>query len=371
MDLKNLDAMLKEVVWPKSETVDREASFPRHTLNLLKDNGLLGLISAKDVGGKGENLKAGSNVIRLIANSCPSSAMVTTMHFCGTTVLEKYGDKSIREKIAKGEHITTLAWSEMGSRSHFWAPVGTAKKGPDGVVLNSKKSWVTSAIEADSYVWSTSPMEKEGASSLWFVGSKNQGITQPGTFDGLGLRGNASSPLIGENVKVSENDLLGEDGKGFDIMIGDVLPVFSTLIASSSLGIMEGALERALEHLKGTKYQHLGSGLVDLPTIRSYIAQAVIKKDMVKTLLDDTIEAILNGREDAMLRVMQVKAAAAESTLQVTDTCMRVCGGAAFRKDLAIERFFRDARASFVMAPTSDVLYDFIGKAVCGLPVFE
>jgi alkylation response protein AidB-like acyl-CoA dehydrogenase len=67
---------------------------------------------------------------------------------------------------------------------------------------------------------------------------------------------------------------------------------------------------------------------------------------------------------------MQVKAAAAEAALEVTDIAMRVCGGAAFRKDVGVERCFRDARAASVMAPTSDVLFDFIGKAVCGLPVF-
>jgi alkylation response protein AidB-like acyl-CoA dehydrogenase len=71
-----------------------------------------------------------------------------------------------------------------------------------------------------------------------------------------------------------------------------------------------------------------------------------------------------------MLRVMQVKVAAAEAALEVTDTAMRVCGGAAFRKDVGVERNFRDARAASIMAPTSDVLYDFIGKAVCGMPVF-
>jgi alkylation response protein AidB-like acyl-CoA dehydrogenase len=54
----------------------------------------------------------------------------------------------------------------------------------------------------------------------------------------------------------------------------------------------------------------------------------------------------------------------------VTDLAMRVCGGAAFRRDVGIERYFRDARAATVMAPTTDVLYDFIGKAACGLPLF-
>jgi len=67
--------------------------------------------------------------------------------------------------------------------------------------------------------------------------------------------------------------------------------------------------------------------------------------------------------------VLEVKAAAAEAALAVTDTAMRICGGAAFRKEVGIERLFRDARAASIMAPTSDVLYDFIGRVMCGLPL--
>ena len=54
----------------------------------------------------------------------------------------------------------------------------------------------------------------------------------------------------------------------------------------------------------------------------------------------------------------------------MTATCMRVCGGAAYRKDLGVDRYFRDAQAGAVMAPTSDVLYDFVGKAICGMELF-
>lgn len=71
-----------------------------------------------------------------------------------------------------------------------------------------------------------------------------------------------------------------------------------------------------------------------------------------------------------MLRVLEVKAATSEAATEVTDLAMRVCGGAAFRKEVGVERNFRDARASTVMAPTTDTLYDFVGKAVCGLPLF-
>ena len=98
---------------------------------------------------------------------------------------------------------------------------------------------------------------------------------------------------------------------------------------------------------------------------RAYLARAQIRTDQARVLRDDTLAAITAGRPDTMLRVLEVKASAAEAALEVTDTAMRICGGAAFRKDVGIERLFRDARAASIMAPTSDVLYDFIGNALC------
>jgi len=91
---------------------------------------------------------------------------------------------------------------------------------------------------------------------------------------------------------------------------------------------------------------------------------------MARALLSDAIDAVTSGREDAMLRVLECKAGAGETALDVLQTAMRVCGGAAYRKDVGVERYFRDAQAASVMAPTTDQLYDFIGKAVCGLPLF-
>ena len=95
-----------------------------------------------------------------------------------------------------------------------------------------------------------------------------------------------------------------------------------------------------------------------------------IKADMASALLNDAVAAIETARPDASLRVLESKACAAETANEVLDLAMRVCGGAAFRKEVGVERYFRDARAAGVMAPTTDVLYDFIGKAVCGLPLF-
>src|SRR5205807_4378087 len=93
--------------------------------------------------------------------------------------------------------------------------------------------------------------------------------------------------------------------------------------------------------------------------------------DRTGALVQDTLAALETSRPDAMLRVLEVKAAASESAIQVTDLAMKVCGGAAFRKDLSIERRFRDARAARVMAPTTDALLDFVGRATLGLPLLD
>ena len=104
--------------------------------------------------------------------------------------------------------------------------------------------------------------------------------------------------------------------------------------------------------------------------MRGWIARARNKIDMVRAHLLDSLDAIEQGREDATLRVLQSKVIGAETSLEVHDLCMRVNGGAGYRKDNEVERFFRDSRAASVMAPVSDALYEFIGKAVCGMPVF-
>ena len=368
--LQKLDEIIAATIAPAAPATDRDAQFPRAAIDALGHAGLLGLISSTDVGGMGLGLAEAAQMIERIAKACPSTAMVVCMHLCATTVLEKTGIERVRRDIATGRHLSTLAWSDTGTRSHFWAPAGSARSEGDAIVINGSKSMVTSAGEADSYVWSTKPLAQEGASTLWLVDSKCAGLSEAKPFDGMGLRGNRSSPLTARSVQLQAAHMLGADGGGFDIMIGSVLPVFSVLIASSSIGLMDAVLESSCAHVSGSKLEHLGSTLAELPTIRAYIARARIEADMVRTLREDTLAALAANRADAMLRVMQAKAAAAEAALTVTDTAMRVCGGAAFRKDAGVERYFRDARAASIMAPTSDVLYDFIGKAVCGMPVF-
>lgn len=367
-----LSAVIERTVGPQAAEIDRNGTFPRDGVQALGDAGLLGLISAPQVGGGGGSLAVAAQVIESVGTRCASTATVLLMHYAAVPVIEAHGPQDVRRAIARGEHLSSLAFAEVGSRSHFWAPLGTATAGEDDTVqLDARKSWVTSAGQADSYVWSSRPLASEGAMTLWLVPSKAQGLRVAGKFDGLGLRGNASSPVSGVGVVVPASARLGDDGAGLDIALGTALPHFLVLNAALSLGIMEALVAEAGAHLARSRLQHLDQTLAEQPVSRAAFARLRVRTDGVRAFLRDTLAALSTGRDDATLRTLEVKAVAAEAAAEVADGVLRLCGGAAFRKELGVERLFRDALAARVMAPTTDALYDFVGRSCLGLPLFD
>lgn len=366
-----LAPILIDVVAPAAAEIDRTGAYPRAALDALGRAGLLGLISATEVGGQGEGHRAATAVVQAVAEHCGSTAMVLMMHYSGTAVIEAFGTTDIRERIAAGDYITTLAFSEAGSRSMFWAPMSSATTVSEGTVrLDAEKSWVTSAGQADGYVWSSKPVDAEGASTIWLVPADADGLKVGAPFDGLGLRGNNSSPVSASGVELPVSAMLGTDGGGFDLMLGVVLPYFQVMNSGFSIGTANSATTKAALHAASTRFEHLDQALADNPVTRANVARMRIRTDAAEALLLDTLTALETGRADATLRVLEVKALASETAIDVTDLGMRVCGGAAFRKEVGVERNFRDSRAASVMAPTTDTLYEFIGRIACGLPLF-
>ena len=371
-----VDRIAREVVAPGAAAVDAKALFPADSLQALREAGLLGLLTATEMGGLGGTLRTAAQAVERLARSCGSTAMVLCMHYAGASVIEKYGSPALRREVGAGRHLSTLAFSEAGSRSQFWLPVSTATRVAGGIRLEARKGWVTSARHATAYVWSSRLVAQEAAgasasgSTLWLVPADARGLTVSQPFDGLGLRGNDSSPVIAEAVHIPEQNRLGPDGGGFGVMMETVLPVFNVLSAACSVGLMTAAVERTAAHVATTHFEPAGTAVADLPTVRAFVARMHIQTEMARTLWLDTIAALEDARPDAMLRVLACKAAAGEAATDTLGLAMRVCGGAAFRRETGVERIFRDAQAGTLMAPTTDALYDFIGKAVCGMPLF-
>jgi alkylation response protein AidB-like acyl-CoA dehydrogenase len=366
-----LTSVIEELVAPGAAEVDSSGKFPEKAIRSLGDAGILGLTVPAEYGGGGEGLGSAASVVRQLSGACGSTAMIVLMHYSATAALTQCQRADVLAEIGRGSHLTTLAFSEVGSRSHFWAPLSTAARDGDAIVLNARKSWVTSAAQADSYVWSSRPVAADGPMTLWQVPARSPGLTVAGSFDGLGLRGNGSVPVTADGVRVPADAMLGTDGGGLDLALSAVLPWFLVLNASASIGLMEAVTAETGAHLQRTQLEHLGTSLAGQPAARAILARMRIGADSTRALVDDTLSALGQGRADAMLGVLEVKAAAGESAAEVADQAMRVCGGAAFRKELGIERRFRDSAAARVMAPTTDALLDFVGRVLCDLPLLD
>ena len=154
-------------------------------------------------------------------------------------------------------------------------------------------------------------------------------------------RGNASAPMTFD-VEVSDELLLGEAGKGLDLMLGVVLPWFQLGSGAVSLGIAEGAVGAAVTHVTGAKLEHLDQVLADLPTVRARIGHAQTEVDTVAGFLVDVARRM--GEGDPAVPILSAKASANEMAIRVTSEAMQACGGAAMSPQLPIERAFRDAR---------------------------
>jgi len=365
------DASIK----PQAAQVDADAAFPQQSIGALGEGGLLGLTIPAAYGGLGQGLRTMAATIDTVAQRCSSTAMVYLMHLCGVACYAAVPDKmeKILREAAAGRHLSTLAFSERGSRSHFWAPVSRAEQaGPDVVRVSASKSFVTSAGHADGYVVSTlsaaatTPME----STIYYVLSGDRGLTVAGAWRGLGMRGNASAPMVLDRVELGAERALTAPGKGLDMMLGVVLPVFQVGTAAVAVGIAEAAVQATITHVTSTRLEHMNSSLADLPTLRAQIARMRIETDRARAHLGAVLDSLETPGPATQLMVLEAKAAATEAAVTVTDLAMRTCGGAGFGGAHGIERMFRDARAPIVMAPTSDQAYDFIGRALCGLEVF-
>ena len=356
--------------------VDVNARFPGESVRALAREGFLGLCVPKEFGGSGQGPRAFAAVAEELAQGCCSTAMIFVMHVSASQAIASsttLGRKTeVLRQIAKGEHLTTLAFSERGSRSHFWAPVSALSEIDGAYAVSAQKSWVTSAGHADSYVASS---QKPGAASplestIYLINRNNRGVKVQGRFDGLGLRGNDSAAVLFENVPVAAGELISALGEGAGTMMNVVLPWFNIGTAAMANGLSRSAMTATAAHLQRSEFTHVRSSLRDLPTLRARLADMNVRLEQARALLGYTLGEIENPSDATVPFVLQTRLASIEAAIEVTDLAMKACGGAAFSRHLPVERMFRDARAGWVMAPTADHLREFVGRILTGLPLF-
>ncbi|MFB7244709.1 acyl-CoA dehydrogenase [Streptomyces populi] len=246
-----LSAVLAEVVAPAAEPAFREGRFPRDAVSALGRAGLLGLTVSSDSGGGGLGLPEAVDVVARTARVCPATAAVLASHFAAVAAVESCGGSWVREEIAAGRHLASLALREgasggPGEGDACGRPSSAAARFADVVALRGRKRQVVAAGEADSYLWSSRPLAGVDGLTLWVVPARAPELFVPARPGGGGPRGSGTSTLYADPVLVPADVMLGRDGGGLDVLLRRVRPWLPALGAAVG-GALPGFVGEAVE----------------------------------------------------------------------------------------------------------------------------
>jgi isovaleryl-CoA dehydrogenase len=357
------DIAAKELAHRAEET-DRLGRFPTDSLEALKKEGLWALRVDKEHGGLGEDMVTTCVIVEELSKKCPSTAMCYKMHLEGVEILSRiptdYQVKKFIEPLARGEVFSAAAGGESAGAGDDWTPVNTLAaitKVPGGYQIDGlRKAYVTSAghvshIELRCRVGEGTP--QGSATKLFFEeGQVDWEILEP--WDGLGMRGNSSSPVKYSGF-VPDESLLGAEHTILKDTDKFLRPMLGLTYAAAYLGIASGAYEIALEEMP--KQYRSGHRRLDNVIYQRRMAEMGTQIEAARALMLSAALMFDEGRSDDDLPYLQAKVNCSEAAVRVTSDLMTCFTGTAFARRSPIERYFRDARAGLVMGMANDVAY--------------
>jgi isovaleryl-CoA dehydrogenase len=368
------EEIARTVLAPRAAEVDERATWPEHSIRALAGARLTALHVPENLGGHGQGLLALAAVTEPLAQSCASSALCFAMHCVGTAVIAAKPTEHQRERylrpIAAGEHITTLSLSEPGTGSHFYLPSTELASVDGSYVVRGTKHFVTNGGHADSYVVSTRALTNgQGEFSCLVVDADTEGLHWKGTWEGLGMRGNSSLTMQLDGARVPADNLLGQQGDQIWYVFEVVAPYFLTAMAATYLGVGQAALDYTIAHLRTRRHEHSGEPLAASDVLQHRVAVMWSRIAAARELLHSASYLGDSGHPEALVSILSAKAEVADVAVLVTNEAMTLCGGAAYRENGDLSRMLRDARASHVMAPTTDMLRLWAGRSLLGQPL--
>ncbi len=355
---------------------DLEARWPAETMAALAEAGLMGLVAPRAVGGLEAGMLGLTTVSEALARESASAGLCFGMHCVGTAVIAAKATAAQRDAylapIARGEHITTLALSEPGSGAFFFYPATEVQRDGESFTLTGTKSFVTNGAHADSYVISTAPLSGEGDDGQFncvLVDRDRPGLAWLDAWTGFGMRSNDSRSLRLTNVRVPAANLLGRPGDQLWYVFEVVAPYFLMAMAGTYLGVAQAAFDEALAHVGTRRYAHSGELLGASPVVAHRLGDLWTRLESTRQLVYSAAMKGDAGAPDALPTVLACKAAAGDTAVLLANEAMTLAGGSAYRDNSRLARILRDARASHVMAPTTDMLKGWVGRALLNLPL--
>jgi alkylation response protein AidB-like acyl-CoA dehydrogenase len=346
--------------------IDRAGVFPWDMLELFAQQGYLNLLFPEEYGGFDGNITALCIVAEEIAYSCASSALMLVAHWVALMPLMMAGTPEQKDyfynRVAKDSALCAFCLTEAEAGSDASALKTVAIREGDFYVVNGRKTFVTNGGVADIYTVfvTTNPKKgKQGIAALMVEkGTKGMYIGKP--EDKLGMRGSDTTDLIFENAIVPAENLIGGEGKGWELAMM-TLNLSRPSVGALALGIAQGALDYALKYT--TQRVQFGQKICDFQGIQFMLADMAMKIEAARALVYKAAslldEKVYERDKMSALGVdtlsAMAKCFASDVAMEVTLNAVQLLGGYGYLKDYPVERMMRDAKVTQIFEGTNQI----------------
>ncbi|MCO6187453.1 acyl-CoA dehydrogenase family protein [Rhizobium sp. L1K21] len=355
----------QERVKPLAAEIDKTNAFPNHLWKEMGELGLLGITVSEDYGGTGLGYLAHTIAVEEIARASASVSLSYGAHsnLCVNQIKRNANDAQKQKylpRLISGEHVGALAMSEASAGSDVVSMKLRAEKRNDHYRLNGTKYWITNGPDADTLVVyaKTDPEAGPKGITAFIVEKTMKGFSTSQHFDKLGMRGSNTAELIFEDVEVPFENVLGEEGKGVNVLMSG-LDYERVVLSGIGCGIMAACLDEIMPYLVERK--QFGESIGDFQLMQGKIADIYTKMNSARAYVYAVAAACDRGevtRQDAAACVLY----ASEEAMNVAHQAVQAMGGAGFMNDSAVSRIFRDAKLMEIGAGTSEIRRMLIGR---------
>ena len=345
-------------VKPLAAEVDEDERFPRENVEKMKACKMMGIPFSREYGGAGADYLSYILAVEELSKKCGTTGVVLSAHTSlGTWPIEHFGTEEQKNKylpdLCTGKKLAAFGLTEPNAGTDAAGQQTTAVKDGDDYILNGTKIFITNAGEADVYVIFAMTDKTKGTHgiSAFIVEKGMPGFTVGQHEKKLGIRGSATSELIFNNVRLSKDHLLGQEGNGFKIAMM-TLDGGRIGIAAQALGIAQGAIDETVPYVKARK--QFGRSIAKFQNTQFQLADMQVKTDAARWLVYDAAMKKEKGLPYSV-EAAKAKLFAAEVAMEVTTKAIQLMGGYGYTRDYPVERMFRDAKITEIYEGTSEV----------------
>jgi len=355
----------EDVIAPKVREMDENESMDPEIIQGLFDTGLMGIETSEELGGAGFGFTSAIIAIEELAKVDPSVSVMCDVHnTLVNTVIRKYGSQAQKEKylpkLAQSE-LGSFCLSEPASGSDAFALQTRAKKDGKFWVLNGSKMWITNSYEANVFLIFANIDPSKGYKGITcFIAEKDMGVQIAKKEQKLGIRASSTCTLNLDDLKIPEENVLGELGKGYKIAI-EILNEGRIGIAAQMLGLAQGAFNKAVPYT----YQRsqFGQPIGTFQGMAFQIAQAAIDIESARLLTYNAARRKEEGL-DFTKEAAMAKYWASVVAQKVSGQAIEWAGGVGFTRETGIEKFWRDSKIGAIYEGTSNIQLQTIAKFI-------